>query len=260
MTGAGIMKGRVLTNLTGKVALITGGARGIGRAISERLGRLGARVVVNYSASAKPAQETVLAIEQQGGSAIAVQADVSKPTEIDRMFATAVERFGRIDIVVANSGVEVVDQAVLDFTEADYDRVFAVNTKGTLFTLQSAAKHIAERGRIIYLGSSTTAFPTPGHGLYGASKIAPQFLVEVLAKELGGRGITVNSILATATEGAGVSANEVRPQVREFIKNFNPMGRMATVDDVADAVEYLAGELAGYVSGQHLLLSGGGPA
>ena len=249
-----------MTDLSGKVALVTGGARGIGRALTERLARLGASVVVNYSSSEKPAQETVAAIEAKGGAALAVQADVSKPADIERLFAAAVERFGRLDIVVANAGLEVVDQPVADFTEADYDRVFDVNAKGAMFTLQQAARHVADAGRIIYLGSSTTAFPTPGHGLYGASKIAGQFLVEVLAKELGHRGVTVNSVLPTATDGAGVSTGGARPQVVEYIKQYNPMGRMATVTDVADAVEYLAGPLAGYVSGQHLLLSGGAPA
>jgi 3-oxoacyl-[acyl-carrier protein] reductase len=249
-----------MTDLTGKVALVTGGARGIGHAITERLAHLGAGVVVNYSSSDKPARKVAATIEQQGGAAIAVQADVSKPADIERLFSAAVERFGRLDIVVANAGVEVVDQKVVDFTEADYDRVFGINTKGAFFTLQGAAKHVADGGRIIYLGSSTTAFPTPGHGLYGGSKIAAQFLVEVLAKEIGARGVTVNSILPTATDGAGVSTGGARPQVVEYIKTYNPMGRMATVKDVADAVEYLAGELAGYVSGQHLLLSGGAPA
>lgn len=135
--------------------------------------------------------------------------------EIDRLFAAALDRFGQLDIVIANAGIEVVDQPVLDVSEVEYDRVFGVNTKGTFFTLQRAARHIADGRRIIYLGSSTTAFPTPGHGLYGASKMAPQFLVEVLAKEIGKRGVTVNSILPTATDGAGVSADGARPQVVE---------------------------------------------
>ncbi len=249
-----------MTDLSGKVALVTGGARGIGRALTERLARLGASVVVNYSSSEKSARETVAAIEAKGGAALAVQADVSKPADIERLFAAAIERFGRLDIVVANAGLEVVDQPVADFTEADYDRVFGVNAKGAMFTLQQAARHVADAGRIIYLGSSTTGFPTPGHGLYGASKVAAQFLVEVLAKEIGHRGVTVNSVLPTATDGAGVSTGGARPQVVEYIKRYNPMGRMATVTDVSDAVEYLAGPLAGYVSGQHLLLSGGAPA
>jgi 3-oxoacyl-[acyl-carrier protein] reductase len=247
-------------NLSGKTALVTGASRGIGKAIAERFGRLGADVIVNYSASQQPALATVAAIEKNGVRAIAVQGDLGKVDDIHRLFARAKEHFGRLDVVVANAGIELVDQSIVDFTEDDFDRLFRVNTKGAFFTLQAAAKHVADNGRIIYVGSSTTKFPTPGHGLYGGSKVAPQFLVEVLAKEIGGRGVTVNSILPTATEGAGVSAKEVRPQVREYIKNNNPMQRMATLEDVANAAEYLAGELAAYVSGQHLLLSGGAPA
>jgi 3-oxoacyl-[acyl-carrier protein] reductase len=103
------------------------------------------------------------------------------------------DAFGRLDVVVANAVIELVGQSVLDFTEADFDRLFAINTKGAFFTLQKAAKYVADRGRIIYIGSSNTAFPLPGRALYGGSKLAPQFLVEVLAKEIGSRGVAVNS-------------------------------------------------------------------
>lgn len=137
--------------------------------------------------------------------------------------------------------------------------LYAVNAKGAFFTLQHAAKHVVDHGRIIYIGSSTTAFPTPGHGLHGSSKLAPQLIVEVLATEVGARGVTVNSILPSATEGAGVSADELRPAVRAFVRQFHPIRRMGTLDDIADAAEF-AGDKASFISGQHLLLSGGGPA
>jgi 3-oxoacyl-[acyl-carrier protein] reductase len=195
-------------NLSGKTALVTGSSRGIGKAIAERFGKLGADVVVNYAASKKPALATVEAIEKNGVRAIAIQADLAKVDEIHQLFARSMEHFGRLDIVVSNAGIELVDQATLDFTEQDFDRLFGVNTKGAIFTLQSAAKHVADNGRIIYVGSSNTKLPRPGFGLYGGSKLAPQFLVEVLAKEIGGRGITVNSILPSATEGAGVSTKK----------------------------------------------------
>jgi 3-oxoacyl-[acyl-carrier protein] reductase len=139
--------------------------------------------------------------------------------------------------------------------------LFGVNTKGAFFTLQNAARHVADNGRIIYtIGSSNTAYPLPGYGLYGGSKIAPQFLVQVLAKELGARGIAVNSILPTAIGGAGIFSGDVKPAFLEFIRSFRPMQRMGTVDDVADGAEYLASDLAGFVSGQHLLVTGGAPA
>lgn len=197
-------------NFSGKVALVTGSGRGIGKAIAERFGKLGADIVVHYSASKQPALATLEAMEKNGVRAIAIQADLAKVDEIHRLFVRSMEHFGRLDIVVANAGIELVDQAVVEFTEQDFDRLFSVNTRGTFFTLQAAAKHVADNGRIIYIGSSTTKFPRPGYGLYGGSKLAPQFLVEVLAKEVGARGIAVNSILPTATEGTGVSTKEVR--------------------------------------------------
>ncbi len=249
-----------MTNLSGKVALITGASRGLGKAIAERYGKLGASVVVNYATSEQPALEVVAGIERRGGSAIAVQADMARVADIDRLFDTAKKRFGRLDIVVANAGLELVGKSVLEFSEDDFDRLFAVNTKGAFFTMQRAARDVADNGRIIYVGSSTTAFPMPGHALYGGSKMAPRFLVEVLAKEIGKRGVTVNSILPTATEGAGVSTNGPRPGVREFIRSSNPMGRMGTLEDTANAAEYLASDLSSYISGQHMLVSGGAPA
>ena len=249
-----------MTTLNGKITLVTGASRGLGRAIAERFGRLGATIVVNYASSAKAAQECVAAIESSGGKALAVKADVANVAEIRSLFGEARRAFGRIDIAVANAGIEVVGVSALEFTEEQFDRAFAVNTKGAFFTLQEAGRTVVDGGRILYVGSSTTAFPMPGHALYGGSKMAPRFLVQVMAKELGARRVTVNSILPTTTEGAGVSTDSVRPAAREFIERYNPMKRMGTVEDVADAAEYFAGPLSGFVSGQHLLLSGGGPA
>ncbi|MGO1070699.1 SDR family NAD(P)-dependent oxidoreductase [Lysobacter sp. CA199] len=249
-----------MTDLKNKVALVTGSARGLGKAIAERYGALGANVVVNYQSDSKSALDTVASIERLGAKAIAVQADVSKVGDIERLFGETLERFSALDIVVANAGVELVGQPIIDFTEADFDRLFGINTKGAFFTLQAAARLIADHGRIIYVGSSNTAYPLPGRGLYGGSKIAAQFLIEVLAKEIGHRGVTANSILPTAIEGAGVFSEGVNAEFRDFIKSFRPIQRMGTMEDVADAAEYLAGHLASFVSGQHLLVAGGAPA
>ena len=249
-----------MTDLKGKVALVTGSARGIGKAIAERYGSCGASVVVNYVGARERANATVDGIQRLGGTAIPIQADVAKVADIERLFAATVDHFGRLDIVVANAGVELVDRPVVEVSEADFDRLFGVNTKGAFFTLQNAARHVVDNGRIIYIGSSNTAYPLPGYGLYGGSKIAPQFVVQVLAKELGARGIAVNSILPTAIVGAGIFSDEVKPAFLEFIRSFRPMQRMGTVDDVANAAEYLASDLAGFVSGQHLLVTGGAPA
>jgi 3-oxoacyl-[acyl-carrier protein] reductase len=247
-----------MIDLKGKVAVVTGSARGIGKAIAERYGSLGAKVVVNYAGNEKAALETAGAIERRGGEAIAVRADVSKVAEVERLFTICIERFGRLDIAVANAGVELADHpSIAQVTEEIFDRVFAINAKGAFFTLQVAAKHIVDNGRIIYVGSSTTGYPAPGLGLYGGSKIPAQYFVEVLAKELGSRGVTVNSILPTATEGAGIFGQGVEASYRDAVKAYRPMPRMGSVADAADAAEYFASDLSSFVSGQHLLLSGG---
>jgi 3-oxoacyl-[acyl-carrier protein] reductase len=246
-----------MTDLSGKVALVTGSSRGLGKAIIERFARCGATVAINYSSSPVRAAEIVDAVTAAGGKAISIQANMSHMPEIERLFAQTLEKLGRLDIVVANAGVEIIDQPCLEFTEADYDRLFALNTKGTLFTLQNAARHVADNGRIIYIGSSTTNFALEGCGLYGSSKMAPRYMVEVLAKEIGHRGVTVNTILPTAIADAGVFTGGANPHIAEWVEGFRPIKRMGTVEDVADAAEYLAGPLASFVSGQHLLLSGG---
>jgi 3-oxoacyl-[acyl-carrier protein] reductase len=248
-----------MTDLTGKTAVVTGSARGIGKAIALRYASLGANVVVNYSRDRAGAEATVAEIEKFGVAALAVQADMSLVTDVERLFTASLDRFGTIDIAVANAGVELINIPFLEITEEQFDRLFAINTKGTLFTLQAAARHIADHGRIIYIGSSSTTLPVPNEGLYGSSKMAPRYAVGVLAQEIGHRGVTVNTILPTAIEGAGVFTEyDPNHPVRQLFAQTRPIGkRMGTVEDVADAAEYLASNLAGWVSGQTLLISGG---
>lgn len=249
-----------MTNLKNKTALITGSVRGVGKAIAERYASLGADLVINYSKDAASAEATVEELKKYGTKVIAVQADVSKVEDINRMFETALAEFGKLDIVVANAGVELVDQPSVDFTEEQFERLFSINSKGTYFTMQNAAKHISNNGRIIYIGSSTTAFPMPGVALYGGSKMAARLLVQVMAQELGSRGITVNSIIPTTIKGAGVFTNLPENSfVEQQVTAFNPMNRMGTPEDVANVAEFFASELSSFVSGQHLLVSGGAP-
>jgi 3-oxoacyl-[acyl-carrier protein] reductase len=252
----------IVTGLHDKVALVTGSARGIGRGIALRYASLGARIVVNYANSEKAALATVNEIRAMGTEAVAVQADVSDLDALENLFRASVEAFGTLDIVVANAGVEIVDQPICETTEEQFDQVFAINAKGAFFTLQRAAKYVADGGRIINIGSSTTAMVQPGVGLYGSSKMPARYAVEVLATEVGSRGITVNSIIPTAIEGAGVFTDVAADHpMRALFQSARPLGgRFGTVDDVADAAEYLAGPLARWVSGQHLLISGGAPA
>ncbi|HWL84425.1 MAG TPA: SDR family oxidoreductase [Polyangiaceae bacterium] len=250
-----------MTNLKNKVALITGSARGIGKAIAERYASLGAPIVVNYPKDKTAADETVKSIGNFGVKAIAVQADVAKVDDVRRLFETAQSTFGKIDIVVANAGVELVGVPTADFTEEQFDRLFSINTKGAFFTMQSAAKHVVDNGRIIYVGSSTTGYPRPGYAIYGGSKIAPHYLVQVLAQEVGKRGIAVNGIIPTAIHGAGLhTVVEDDAPIAKFMEGFCPMGRLGRLEDVANVAEFFASDLSSFVSGQLLLVTGGGPA
>lgn len=247
-----------MNSLKNKVALITGSARGLGKAIAERYASLGADVVINYSRDKASADEVVSNIQALGVRVIAVQADVSKVAEIERLFAEAKKEFGKIDIVVANAGIEMVETPVTAFTEEQFDRLFSINTKGTYFTMQAAAKNVEDNGRIIYVASSTTAFPVPGMAVYGGSKSTPRYLVNVLSQEIGHRGVTVNSIIPFAVDHSGIFATPGSyPDLRKSLLDSCPMGRLAEVEDVANIAEFFASELSSFVSGQHLLVNGG---
>lgn len=247
-----------MQSLQGKVALITGSARGLGKAIAERYAALGADIVLNYSRDAIAADETASTIRAMGVRVVSIRGDVSKVADIERLFAAALEAFGRIDIVVANAGVELVETPVTAFTEEQFDRVFSINTKGCYFTMQQAAKHVADNGRIIYIASSTTSFPVPGMAVYGGSKTTPRYLVDILSKEIGYRGVTVNSIIPFAVDHAGIFADPAaHPDLRKQLLDSCPMGRLAEVGDVANIAEFFASGLSSFVSGQHLLVNGG---
>lgn len=244
--------------LKNKVALITGSARGLGKAIAERYAALGADIVLNYSRDRSAADETESNIRAMGVKVIAIQADVSKVADIERLFNEAIKTFGKIDIVVANAGIEMVETPVTAFTEEQFDKVFSINTKGAYFTMQQAAKHVTDNGRIIYIASSTTSYPVPGMAVYGGSKTTPRYMVDILAKEIGHRGVTVNSIIPFAVDHAGIFVEaESYPALRKQLLDSCPMGRLAEVEDVANVAEFFASELSSFVNGQHLLVNGG---
>lgn len=247
------------TDLAGKVAVVTGSSRGIGRAIAIRLGARGAQVVVNYAHGVQGAAETVAAIIAAGSDAVAVQADVTDPGQIEALFDAARSRFGSVDIVVANAGIDETGGPIVDVTEADYDRMFGVNAKGAFFTLQHAARNVNRGGSIVLIGSGSTSRPVAGFGLYASSKLVGNYLVGVIAQEIGEREVTVNTILASATDGAGYfSAGADNGELRTLVQHASPLeSRMGSVDDVSDAVEFFVSPLSRWVSGAQLLVSGG---
>ena len=244
-----------MASLAGKVAIVTGASRGIGRAIALRLSQEGASVVVNYAKGADQAKDVVSAIEAAGGKALAVQADVSKTAEIRDLFDRTQETYSQIDILVNNAGV-ILYKPVAEVTEAEFDNLFAINVKGTFFACQEAAKRMAEGGRIVNFSSSTTAMLLPTYGAYVATKGAVEQLTRSLAKELGDRQITVNVISPGPTDTELFTVGKTAEQIQRFTQN-TALGRLGKVEDIADVTAFLCSEQARWITGQNIRVNGG---
>ena len=242
-------------HLKGKTALVTGASRGIGRTIAERLAKSGASVAVNYANNSDEAQKTVAEIKAAGGNAFAIQADVGRVPEIVRMFDETIAHFGRLDILVNNAGVMFI-KSLTATTEADFDRIFDINVKGTYFACQQAAKRLADGGRIINLSSSTTARLLPNYSAYVATKGAVEQMTRSFAKELGPRGITVNAISPGPTETELFLTGKSSEQIEFFAKQ-SAFERLGKPGDIADVVTFLASDAARWISGQNIRANGG---
>jgi len=238
-----------------KVALVTGASRGIGLAIAERLARDGFRLIINYSGDAAPAKALVRQLESGGGKAIAAKADISDATAVRKMFDSAEAAFGGIDVLVNNAGIMTLS-AIADTDDASFDRLIAVNLRGTFNTLREAAKRLRDGGRIINFSSSVVGLLMPTYGVYVATKAAVEGLTSVLAKELRGRNITVNAV------APGPTATDLflkgKPQdVVDRMAKMAPLERLGQPRDIADVVSFLAGPDAAWVNGQVLRVNGG---
>lgn len=240
-----------------KVALVTGAATGIGKAIAIRLAKDGISVAINYVGSSVDANNVVKEIQSKGGEAKAFLADVSIVSEIQQLFKDVHKAFGRIDIVVANAGIAVMGIPIIDVTEADFDRINAVNHKGTYFVLQQAAKYVSEGGRIIQISSTSTLYPSSGLGIYAPSKASGKVITEILAQELGHRKISVNSVFPGPTK-TPLMEKEVSSEEMERIGKTMTLGRMGEPKDIAGIVAFLASDEGAWVNGQQIIVNGGG--
>lgn len=239
-------------SLSGKVALVTGASRGIGRAIAERLAQDGASVVVNYANSAGEAEKVVTEIEAKGGSALAIQADVRKVSDIRRLFKEALDRYGRLDIVVANAGI-FLERPLAEVTEQEFDEIFNLNAKGAFFTLQEAARRVSDGGRIVAISTGGTRLGFPGAAVYLGTKGALEQFTKTLAVELGPRGVTVNAVSPGFTETDMLSKEEFR----QMGVQMSPLGRLGTGRDIADAVGFVVSEQGRWITGGNLQAGGG---
>ena len=239
----------------GKVAIITGASRGIGAATALRLARDGFAVAVNYRGGAAGAESVVREIRAAGGRGLAVQADVTSAAAVSRMFDVSEKEFGGVDVVVSNAGVMHL-APIRDMSDADFERVMAVNLKGSFFVLREAARRVREHGRIIALSSSITQLRSPTYGPYAATKAAQEILVSVLAKELAGRMISVNAVAPGVTNTPLFTDGKTPQQIAGFADR-TPHKRLGEPADIADVIALLCSADGEWINGQTVFANGG---
>lgn len=242
-----------MKNLKDKVVLITGASRGIGADMATRFAGEGARVVVNFSSSEAEAQAIVNTIRKQGGTAIAVKADVSKENEVRELFDTALREFQRIDVLINNAGV-MDTKLMKDFTEAEFDRQFNINVKGTFFALKEAATKLADNGIIINFSSSAVKMMLPGYAIYTATKAAVEQMTRVFSKEIG-RGISVNAVAPGPTSTDLFLDGKSEEQIARLMA-LNAFNRLAQPEDITRVVLFLASDDSKWISGQVVAANG----
>ncbi|MDB9513594.1 3-oxoacyl-ACP reductase FabG [Kamptonema animale CS-326] len=241
-------------NLTGKVALVTGGSRGLGAAIAQRLAQDGAAVAITYTSSPQKADEVVLAIESAGGKALAIRAESADVEAVKNAVTETVKAFGRLDILVNNAGIAVM-APIDEFSMDDFDRLIAVNVKGVFVATQEAVRHMTEGGRIIMIGSvNSDLVPFVGGSVYALTKGAIASFTRGLARDLGPRGITVNNIQPGPID---TDMNPAEGPFADSLKSTMALQRYGRAEEVAAMVSYLASPEAAFVTGASLKIDGG---
>ena len=238
-----------------KTAIVTGASRGIGAAIAQRLARDGMAVIVNYAGDVKAAEAVVATIRSTGGNAEAVKADVSDPAAAGSLFDAAEKAFGGADVVVNNAGIMTL-ATIAASDDAMFDRLIAVNLKGSFNMMRAAATRLRRGGRIINFSSSVVGLLQPTYGIYAGTKAAVEAMTSVLAKELRGREITVNTI-APGPTATDLFLNGKAPEVVERLAKLSPLERLGQPEDIAAAVAFLAGPDGAWINGQTLRANGG---
>jgi 3-oxoacyl-[acyl-carrier protein] reductase len=244
-------------NMKSKIrcAIVTGASGGIGTAVTKRLAEDGFAVVVHYSGNSDAADKLAAGIQKSGGKAVAVQADITKPDQVESLFKKALAEFGKIDAVVHTAGIMTLKPIEAGDIES-FDRVIAINLRGTYLVLSQAAKHVAEGGRVVAFSSSVVGVSFPNYGAYIASKAGVEGLVHVLANELRGKNITVNAVAPGPTATKLFLNGKSEHQI-EQMKKLSPLERLGQPDDIARAVSFLVGLDGGWVNSQVMRINGG---
>jgi 3-oxoacyl-[acyl-carrier protein] reductase len=241
--------------LAGKVVLVTGASKGIGKQIALDLALLGAKVVVNYASSTFQAEEVVSQIRVNGGESTAVKADISKWSELENLFQQTIATYGQLDILVNNAGAMIL-KPLLQVTEADFDKQFSINVKGTYFAIQQAVKHMRQSGSIINISTSVLGQMFPTYSVYAGTKGAVEQFTRQLAKELGSKGIRINAIAPGPVNTELFTAGKTEEQIQTVGKG-NSFGRLGEPDDISKVVSFLASDDSKWVTGQTIRVNGG---
>ncbi|MDM8151770.1 SDR family oxidoreductase [Priestia megaterium] len=241
--------------LEGKVAIITGASRGIGRKVAEQLADLGAKVTINYSSSPDKAEEIAKEIQDKGGEAIAIQADISQIDDIKRLFSETISVFGKVDILINNAGI-MINKPLTEVTEEDYNKQFSVNVKGTFFACQQAMKYMEEEGHIVNISTSVNGQMFPTYSVYSGTKGAVEQFTRQLAKEFGQKKITINAVAPGPIDTELFSVGKTKQQI-EGMKKMNAFGRLGEPEDISNVIEFLVSEKSQWVTGQTIRVNGG---
>lgn len=244
-----------MSTLKDKIILVTGSSRGIGAEIARQLAAAGAKVIVNYAGGRDAALQVVDNIKQQGGDAIALQADVSKSSEVKALFDAAIAHYGRIDVLVNNAGI-MITKLIKDTTDEDFTRQFDINVKGTFNTMREAATRLADNGSIINFSTSVNRIMLPAYGTYVATKAAVEQLTRVFSKEAGARGINVNSVSPGPTD-TELFTNGKSEELIARLASLSAFNRIGKPDDIARIVVFLASDDAKWISAQNIGVNGG---
>lgn len=246
-----------MAQANGKAAIVTGASRGIGRAIALRLAQDGFAVTVNYASRAADADEVVGAIAAAGGRAIAVQGDVANAADCARLFDETDKAFGGVDVVINNAGVIQPGITMLaDTDDALYERIFSINTRGTFNMLRLAATRLRAAGRIVNFSTSVVGMALPGYAVYAGSKAAVETFTNIFARELRGKGISVNAV-APGPTATDLFLDGKPAELVERLAQAAPLERLGTPDDIANTVAFLVGPQGEWVNGQTLRVNGG---
>ncbi|TWV96188.1 SDR family oxidoreductase [Chitinophaga pinensis] len=243
-----------MNTLNEKVILVTGASRGIGATIAAKLASEGAKVIVNYAGNKDAAEQLVNDIRQNGGDAIALQADVSKGSDVKQLFDDAIAHYGRIDVLVNNAGI-MINKLLKDTTDEDFDRIFNINVKGTFNTLREAATKLADKGSIINFSTSVNRIMLPTYATYVATKSAVEQLTRVFAKEIGPRGINVNSVSPGPTNTELFTTGK-SDEVIARLASLSAFNRIGEPNDIAEVVAFLASDAAKWISAQNIGVNG----